>query len=116
MEITSSMLKIFKPSQFVTEVNAQEIRDWVRESLASGASSLLIDFHDVQFINSSGLGALALALKMVRERGGRMALCALSPQARMTLEISGMDKAFEIYANKDEFETSAPAAALQQIA
>lgn len=110
------MLKVFQPSQFVTEVNAQEIRDWVRESLASGASNLLIDFRDVQFINSSGLGALAIALKMVREQGSHLALCSLTPQTRMTLEISGMDKAFEIYSSQDEFEANVPVAALQQIA
>ncbi len=116
MEINSPMLEVFQPSQFVTEVNAQEIRDWVKESLASGARNLLIDFQDVQFINSSGLGALAIALKMVRENGCRLALCALSPQARMTLEISGMYKAFEIYNSQDEFENKVPVIAMQQIA
>ncbi|MEO1522496.1 MAG: STAS domain-containing protein, partial [Cyanobacteria bacterium J06633_2] len=79
------MLNVFQPSQFVTEVNAQEIRDWVKQSLASGSKDLLIDFRDVQFINSSGLGALAIALKMVRENDCRLALCGLNPQARMTL-------------------------------
>ncbi|NEP45392.1 MAG: STAS domain-containing protein, partial [Okeania sp. SIO2H7] len=63
------MLKVFQPNQFVTEVNAFEIREWVKESLNTGASNLLIDFQDVTFINSSGLGALAIALKMVREAG-----------------------------------------------
>ncbi|NEP76344.1 MAG: STAS domain-containing protein, partial [Okeania sp. SIO2G5] len=80
------MLKVFQPNQFVTEVNAFEIREWVKESLNTGASNLLIDFQDVTFINSSGLGALAIALKMVREAGCRLALCSLSAQARMTLE------------------------------
>ncbi|MEM9449887.1 MAG: STAS domain-containing protein [Cyanobacteria bacterium P01_E01_bin.6] len=110
------MLNVFQPSQFVTEVNAQEIRDWVRQSLASGARDLLIDFRDVQFINSSGLGALAIALKMVRENGCRLALCALNPQAQMTLEISGMYKAFEVYGDQDEFVAKAPFPAMQQIA
>lgn len=116
MEINSPMLKVFQPSQFVTEVNAQEIRDWVKESLTSGASNLLIDFCDVQFINSSGLGALAIALKMVHENGCRLALCALNPQARMTLEISGMYKAFEIYNSQDEFAAHVPTTAMQRIA
>ncbi|NET49321.1 MAG: STAS domain-containing protein, partial [Merismopedia sp. SIO2A8] len=80
------MLKVFQPNQFVTEVNAFEIREWVRESIDMGARHLLIDFQDVTFINSSGLGALANALKMVRNAECRLALCSLSAQARMTLE------------------------------
>lgn len=105
------MLKVFKPSQHITEVNAQEIRDWVKESLSSGAKHLLIDFKDVQFINSSGLGALAIALKDAREAGCDLALCQLNPQARMTLEISGMDQAFDIYSNQDDFVQKIPSAA-----
>ena len=105
--LVTSMLKVFQPNQFVTEVNAFEIREWVQESLNTGAINLLIDFQDVTFINSSGLGALAIALKMVREAGCRLALCSLSAQARMTLEISGMDKAFEIYSSSDDFKRMA---------
>jgi len=98
------MLKVFQPNQFVTEVNAFEIREWVQDSLKTGAHNLLIDFQNVTFINSSGLGALAIALKMVREAGCRLAICSLSDQARMTLEISGMDKAFDIYSSPADFE------------
>jgi anti-anti-sigma factor len=110
------MLNVFQPSQFVTEVNAQEIRDWVKQSLASGAKDLLIDFSDVQFINSSGLGALAIALKMVRENDSRLALCGLNPQTKMTLEISGMYEAFAVFDNQDEFIQNAPVPAMQKIA
>lgn len=111
METCLPMLKVFQPSQFITEVNAKEIRDWVQESLSSGAKHLLIDFSDVQFINSSGLGALATALKVAREAQCKLALCDLSPQARMTLEISGMVQAFDIYPNKDEFVNQVPSSA-----
>ena len=104
------MFKVFQPNQFVTEVNAYEIREWVQDNLNKGVRHLLIDFQDVTFINSSGLGALAIALKMVRDAGCRLALCSLSAQARMTLEISGMDQAFEIYPTPDDFQRTALAA------
>ena len=106
------MLKTYQPEKFVTEVNAFEIRDWVQENVKSGASHLLIDFQNVGFINSSGLGALATALKMAREADARLALSSLNPQARMTLEIAGMDKAFEIFETPADYESviSSPAA------
>lgn len=111
METCLPMLKVFQPSQHITEVNAQEIRDWVQESLSSGAKHLLIDFSDVKFINSSGLGALAIALKVAREAQCDLALCQLNPQARMTLEISGMDQAFDIYSSQDDFVNKMPSTA-----
>ncbi|MGF1496567.1 MAG: STAS domain-containing protein [Elainellaceae cyanobacterium] len=102
------MLKVFQPKEFLTEVNAFEIRDWVQESLSAGATHLLIDLHNVKFINSSGLGALAVALKMIREADGEFALCNLNDQARMTLEISGMDQAIAIYDRCADFEATVP--------
>lgn len=116
METCLPMLKVFQPSQFITEVNAQEIRDWVQESLSSGAKHLLIDFSDVQFINSSGLGALAIALKNARAVDCDVALCKLNPQVRMTLEISGMDQAFDIYPSQDDFMNKMPSAARSRTA
>ncbi|MEB3230705.1 MAG: STAS domain-containing protein [Leptolyngbyaceae bacterium] len=109
------MLKVFQPNQFVTEVNAFEIREWVQESINTGARHLLIDFQDVTFINSSGLGALAIALKMVRDAGCRLALCSLSDQARMTLEISAMYKEFDIYDSSDEFKRNTLDAQAQSV-
>lgn len=107
------MLKTYQPEKFVTEVNAFEIRDWVQENVQAGVSHLLIDFQNVGFINSSGLGALATALKMAREADARLALSSLNPQARMTLEIAGMDKAFEIFEDPAAYESviSAPSTA-----
>ncbi|MEB3358672.1 MAG: STAS domain-containing protein [Synechococcales bacterium] len=103
------MLKVFQPKEFLTEVNAFEIRNWVQESLSAGATHLLVDLQSVKFINSSGLGALAVALKIVREAGGQFALCNLNDQARMTLEISGMDQAIAIYDSREDFEAAVPA-------
>ncbi len=100
------MLKTYQPEKFVTEVNEFEIRDWVQENVQAGVSHLLIDFQNVGFINSSGLGALATALKMAREADTRLALSSLNPQARMTLEIAGMDKAFEIFENPTDYESA----------
>ncbi|MGB3495993.1 MAG: STAS domain-containing protein [Elainellaceae cyanobacterium] len=111
METCLPMLKVFQPSKHITEVNAQEIREWVQESLSLGAKHLLLDFSDVQFINSSGLGTLAISLKVAREAQCDLALCQLSPQARMTLEISGMDQAFDIYSSQDDFVKTMPSAA-----
>ena len=64
---------------------------------------MLIDFQDVTFMDSSGLGALVLALKTVRAAGGKLFICSINEQVRMLFELTSMDRVFQIFPNRDEF-------------
>jgi anti-anti-sigma factor len=46
---------------------------------------VLIDFQDVTFMDSSGLGALVLALKTVRAAGGKLFICSVNEQIKCYL-------------------------------
>lgn len=61
-----------------------------------GDDPVVIDFSDVSFIDSSGLGVLVGALKRVREHGGEVELRGLTPATRKVLEITGLTKLFTI--------------------
>ncbi len=62
----------------------------------------IIDLAEVEFIDSSGLGALVTALKSARRLGCRLVLCHPSPTVKLILEITQLDRVFEIF---DELET-----------
>ena len=74
----------------------------------SGARLVLVDLENISFIDSSGLGGLVNAFKSTRSAGGRLALCSVGSQARMLLEITGMDQVFEIYPSQADFEKTHP--------
>jgi anti-anti-sigma factor len=57
---------------------------------------VILDLHEVDFVDSTGLGAIVNGLKRLRARGGDLALRALSPQAMKVLELTGLTKVFEI--------------------
>ena len=57
---------------------------------------LVVDLADVQFVDSTGLGALVTELKSVRRRGGDMVLRAPTQTVRRTIEIVGLDRALPI--------------------
>jgi anti-anti-sigma factor len=56
----------------------------------------------VDFINSSGLGALVSILKDVRLVNGRMALCNLAPYVQEIFEITQLSNVFEICPTEKE--------------
>ena len=57
---------------------------------------LVVDLHDLAFMDTTGLGVLVHALKRMRERGGELTLSAPSPSTRKLLDISGLDRIFPV--------------------
>ncbi len=51
----------------------------------------------VEYIDSSGLGALVGGLKRSTEHGGRIVIVCDNPQIRKVFEITGLEKVFPLY-------------------
>ncbi len=58
---------------------------------------LVIDLADVEFCDSSGLSALLIAERKMRENGGVVKLAALQKKVMTLIKISHLDRAFKIY-------------------
>ena len=71
---------------------------------AKQASMVLVDFSQVTFMDSSGLGALVLARKEVRNAGSQLYLCSLNHQLQMLFELTSMDQIFDIFSDQEEFK------------
>ncbi|MEB3182331.1 MAG: STAS domain-containing protein [Nostocaceae cyanobacterium] len=101
----SPVVNIIQPSGTLDATQATQLRQEVINLLAGGKKNilLLIDFRDVTFMDSSGLGALVQATKMIRAVSGQMFLCSLNQQVQMLLEMTSMNNAFQIYPNQEEF-------------
>jgi anti-sigma B factor antagonist len=95
---------IFQPNRILSAGNAGDLVDWTKQALDAGVDVLLIDFCQVMFMDSSGLGTLVSSLKLVQKAGRRLALCSLNGQALMLFEMAGMEKLFETYRNIDDFK------------
>lgn len=107
MVFMTSEIKVFRPSGIIDSINGAALRREVNDALAAGAKVILVDFQDVTFMDSSGLGALVMTLKNVREAEGKLALCSIIDQIRMLLELTSMDKVFQVFPNQAAFEQQA---------
>jgi anti-sigma B factor antagonist len=56
---------------------------------------LVIDLHDVEFCDSSGLSALLIADRKMKEHGGAVRLMNVNPKIMSLLKISMLDRLFE---------------------
>jgi anti-anti-sigma factor len=58
---------------------------------------LIIDLSDVEFCDSSGLSALLIAERKLRENGGVVKLAGVHKKVMTLIKISHLDRAFQLY-------------------
>jgi len=62
-----------------------------------GEQNYVIDLSQVAFMDSSGLAALTKLYKRIRIGRGDVRLCHLRPEMRRIMELTRLDRVFEIY-------------------
>jgi anti-sigma B factor antagonist len=75
---------------------APELEQALGTILARGGRSVVVDLVGLEFIDSAALAALLRALPRFRARGGRFLLVTEDRRVLRTLEITGLDRTFDI--------------------
>ena len=75
---------------------APELEQALGTILARGGRSVVVDLAGLEFIDSAALAALLRALPRFRARGGRFLLVTEDRRVLRTLEITGLDRTFDI--------------------
>lgn len=96
--------QIVQPSGILDGDNTNDLRREIIGLVDNGHTVILVDLQGVNFMNSSGIGALVATLKAVRTGQAEMYLCSLSEQLQMIFQLTKIDKVFKIFTNRDEFE------------
>lgn len=103
--MTDQTIKIIQPQGILDGIQADHLRDEVSQCLTTGSECILIDFQDVSFMDSSGLAALITAVRLIHDQGKKLYLCSANQQVRMLLELTSMDRVFQVFADREEFFT-----------
>ncbi len=83
-----------------TTYSALEAR--LMELIDGGQDRILVDCARMDYISSSGLRILLMALKKINAAKGKFVLCGLQENIREIFEISGFTSIFEIHASREE--------------
>ena len=54
--------------------------------------ALLLDFSDVTFMDSSGIGLVMGRYKLINQSGGELEVTGTSPQIRKVMKLAGLDR------------------------
>lgn len=77
------------------------LRDRIDGLVREGIREILIDLSDVPYMDSTEIGRLIRCHLSVRQAGGRVRLCNLSPRVTDLMKISRLDTVLDIFASEE---------------
>lgn len=80
--------------------SAQALKAAVSGFVSGGAEWIVLDLAEVEFIDSSGLGAIVSALKLLGRKGDLVIASAREPVVAL-FQLTRMDKVFRMFPDAD---------------
>ena len=81
---------------------APEFKQQLLDVIGKGAKSVIVDFSNTTFIDSTTLGVLVGGVKRLRANEGQLSLVCSDRNITKIFEITGLDRVFTIHATRDE--------------
>jgi anti-anti-sigma factor len=81
---------------------SRELRTALDPLVRDAAAGLIINLRDVGYMDSTALATLVNCRKQLAERSGRLRLCGLNPRVKGLIEITQLDRVFEIFPTEEE--------------
>ena len=92
-------------SFFFDEINfeqREQIKKELNELIQAGETKFIIDLSKVGFLSSLVIATIVFFSKEVRKNNGEVKLSGLSNEAFSVLQLTQLDKIFELYTTENE--------------
>ena len=85
---------------------SEALRAVVEKLAGEGCHRIILNLAGVPFIDSAGLGALALSFTKVKAAGGLLKLAAAPPRVQDALEMTRLTRLFPVYRSEQDAAAS----------
>jgi anti-anti-sigma factor len=85
---------------------ADMLKNRLISEIEKGNKQIVVNLGEVEFTDSSFLGALLAGHKTAIENGGGIALCELQPQVQNVFEVTYMNRIFKTFESVDKAITN----------
>jgi len=81
--------------------NSEKLKKGMADTLES-YNKVVIDMSRVEFVDSSGCGALLSCLRQLGDRGGDLKLCGVQKNVERLFELVRMNRIIDVYPSKED--------------
>ena len=89
------------PMERLDAAAAPEFKARLSEEISEDMRLIIVDFSEVAFVDSTGLGAIVSLLKMM-PRDGKLAVAGLNSSTLRLFQLTRLDRVFEIFDDVEE--------------
>jgi anti-anti-sigma factor len=83
------------------EVKGSSLYQHVKDQLQAGKLNILINFANVDYIDSLGVGDLLSSYVSTKNLGGKIKLLKVSPKIQLIFQVTLMDRLFEFFEDEE---------------
>src|SRR5690554_4373770 len=94
-EKRGDVMIVAMPEGVLDAGNSKEFKREI-EPILNGNKRIVFDLSRLQFMDSSGVGAILSCLRKLNSEGGDLKLCAMNKSVRVLFELIRMHKIFDI--------------------
>lgn len=95
---------VVQPTSLLEPRCIDQLRLEISYILDSGNKNILLDCRNIEIMNSSSLGILVAILKQAQRHNSEITLCALNAKSQHIIQLTGLDKLFNLYNTCHECE------------
>ena len=108
MDVNTRDLGKHKIVEFIGDIdlyNVGELKQVLFKLLDNEeVKSLVIDMKSINYMDSSGIGALVAGQKKIKTKGGKFALLNVKEEVFNILRLATLDQFFTIYENENQIQ------------
>jgi anti-sigma B factor antagonist len=86
----------------VTAASEDVLMEAYQEAVADGATAIILNFTDLEYMNSGGIGLLVTLLVRANRNGQSVLACGLSDHYRQIFELTRLDEAIAIHDTEED--------------
>lgn len=84
--------------------SVSELKNIVFKLINDKVPSIILDMNEVEYMDSSGIGLVVTAHKVMNNYGGKIALMNVREDILILLKLATVDTILKIYKNEDEIK------------
>ena len=96
-----SEISILRIKGFLDAHTAPKFEQSIQDLVSEERNKIIVSMGDLNYISSAGLGVFMGFIEEIRENGGDIKLCGMSPKVFKVFDLLGFPALYEIY-DKDE--------------
>lgn len=90
-------VEVLKPVGTLVEDDATQFAQRIKQRMTSTNVRVVLDLHDVPYVDSTALEALADAADALEARSSRLRLVSVAPTVREVLQLTGLSRRMQFF-------------------